>query len=227
MLQQTQVSRVITYYSNWVRRWPTIQHLARASRAEVLEAWMGLGYNTRAVRLHQAAKTIVSAFDGDVLGAMQHYHDIRGVGRYTAHAVQIFATNANLVAVDTNIRRIFIKEFYLPESVPDQQLWQLAERCLPKGNSRTWHNALMDYGALHMTAKTTGIKPKTSQSRFSGSDRQIRAAILRMVLKQDCSFKELQRQLNVDPQRLDTILGSLSKEQLILRKNTMIALHPD
>ncbi len=64
MLQQTQVNRVLMYYEKWITRWPTIDALASSSLAEVLHAWIGLGYNTRAVNLHKAARKIVAEFDG-------------------------------------------------------------------------------------------------------------------------------------------------------------------
>ncbi len=191
MLQQTQVNRVILYYEKWIDKWPTVKALASASLTEILHMWIGLGYNTRAINLHKAARKIVTDFGGDVLEAMNQYQEIPGVGRYTSQAVQIFSTNADLVTVDTNIRRIFIKEFNLSEKITDKELWILAEKCLPKGKSRCWHNALMDYGALHLTAHKTGIKPKTQQSRFEGSNRQIRANILRCLLTEKMSLSEL------------------------------------
>lgn len=218
MLQQTQVSRVIQYYERWIARWPTIDTLASASKAEVLQAWMGLGYNNRAVNLHKAARLIVNRFDSDVGDAMNQYKDIPGVGRYTSQAVQIFSTNADRVTVDTNIRRIFIKEFNLPETISDRDLWALAQRCLPPGKSRDWHNALMDYGALVLTARRTGIKPKTTQTRFTGSDRQIRARIIRMLLQNDESLDTLSRALSVDHSRLSRILDKLLSEKLITKK---------
>lgn len=218
MLQQTQVSRVIQYYERWIARWPTIDTLASTSKAEVLQAWMGLGYNNRAVNLHKAARLIVNRFDSDVGDAMNQYKDIPGVGRYTSQAVQIFSTNADRVTVDTNIRRIFIKEFNLPETISDRDLWALAQRCLPPGKSRDWHNALMDYGALVLTARRTGIKPKTTQTRFTGSDRQIRARIIRMLLQNDESLDTLSRALSVDHSRLSRILDKLLSEKLITKK---------
>jgi len=216
MLQQTQVSRVITFYQQWINRWPTIQYLAKASRTEVLKAWMGLGYNTRALRLHDAVNTIVSDYDGNVLEAMKHYQQIPGVGKYTAHAVQIFSSNADLVTVDTNIRRIFIAEFHLPESISDKDLWMLAKHCLPKGRSRDWHNALMDYGALHLTSQKTGIKPKTRQTSFEGSDRQLRAQIIRLLLNHPASMKDLNKRFDVDQSRLKKILQKMIHEQIII-----------
>ncbi len=225
MLQQTQVNRVILYYEKWITRWPDIHALASASLAEVLQAWMGLGYNTRAINLHKAARKIVTEFDNDVLEAMKQYKEIPGVGRYTLQAVQIFSTNADLVTVDTNIRRIFIKEFNLPEKVSDKELWKLAEKCLPIGKSRDWHNALMDYGALHLTSQKTGIKPKTQQSRFEGSDRQIRARILRCLLNDTMSLSELKKTFRIEQKRLRRILDKMVTEKIIVNKNNSYQLN--
>jgi A/G-specific adenine glycosylase len=225
MLQQTQVNRVISYYINWIRRWPTIQDLASVKRTEVLKAWMGLGYNTRAVNLHKAAQKIVDSFHGDVLNAMKQFKVIPGVGLYTSQAVLIFSTNTDLVTVDTNIRRIFITEFHLPEKIADKELWELAEQCLPKGKSRDWHNALMDYGALYLTAQKTGIKPKTQQSRFEGSDRQIRARIIRSLLTENMSLSDLEKTLNVERIRLKQILEKMMNEKLIVQKSNVYLLY--
>lgn len=224
MLQQTQVTRVIQYYKRWIARWPTIDALASASRTEVLQEWMGLGYNTRAVNLHKAAGIIVSQFQGNVLDAMNHYSAIPGVGKYTSQAVQIFSTNADLVTVDTNIRRILIKEFSLPETISDTDLWMLADRCLPRGNSRDWHNALMDYGALVLTAQKTGIKPKTTQPPFKGSDRQIRAKILRMLLQNDATLSTLSNALHVEQPRLSEIIEKMIHEEIIVKKRHQYSL---
>jgi A/G-specific adenine glycosylase len=225
MLQQTQVNRVILYYEKWIARWPDIHALASASLAEVLQAWMGLGYNTRAINLHKAARKIVIEFDSNVLEAMKQYKEIPGVGRYTSQAVQIFSTNADLVTIDTNIRRIFIKEFHLPKEVSDKELWRLAEQCLPKGKSRKWHNALMDYGALFLTAQKTGIKPKTQQSRFEGSDRQIRARILRCLLNDTMSLSELKKTFRIEQKRLRRILDKMVTEKIIVNKNNSYQLN--
>jgi A/G-specific adenine glycosylase len=225
MLQQTQVNRVILYYEKWIAKWPTIHDLSVVPIAEVLQMWMGLGYNTRAVNLHKAARKIVTEFDNDVIEAMKQYKEIPGVGRYTSQAVQIFSTNADLVTVDTNIRRIFIKEFNLSEKISDKELWLLAERCLPIGKSRVWHNALMDYGALHLTSKKTGIKPKTQQSRFEGSDRQIRAKILRYLLKETMSLSELEKTFGIEQMRLKRILGKMVTEKIIVNKNNLFKLN--
>lgn len=215
MLQQTQVDRVKEYFVRWTKRWPTVQALAKARREDVLKEWMGLGYNSRAINLHKAAQKMVEEFDGDVLKAVENYKKVPGVGPYTSAAVRIFADNKDVVTVDTNIRRILIHEFRLQESVSDAELWKLAEKCLPKGRSRDWHNALMDYGSSILTSRKTGIKPKTQQSAFEGSDRQIRARILRYVLaKQRASFADLNT-VALDGARLERILGKLVGEGVL------------
>ena len=218
MLQQTQVTRVVTYFNKWILQWPTIIDLANAPRTEVLKAWMGLGYNTRAIRLHQAAEIIEKQYNGDVLKAISNYKEIPGIGPYTSKAVQIFSANKDLVTVDTNIRRILIHEFHLPEDISEKSLWELAERCLVKGKSRQWHNALMDYGALVLTSKKTGISPKTKQSRFEGSDRQIRAQILRKLLHTSQLKQELIDEFKIDRERLQSILDKMVKEELLIVK---------
>ena len=223
MLQQTQVDRVIEYYTRWLRLWPTIKDLAATPRSSVLKEWMGLGYNNRAVRLHEACKAISARFNCDVLEALQHHKELPGIGPYTMSAVRIFSANEDIVTVDTNIRRILIHEFGLAEKTSDRELWQVAERCLPKGRSCEWHNALMDYGALHLTSRRTGIKPKTRQSRFEGSDRQVRARILRFLLT-DAGKKAYPAEAlgeaagsGVERERLACILDGMAKDGLVAK----------
>jgi len=220
MLQQTQVDRVIPFYTSWIKRWKTAKSLAKADRREVLKQWMGLGYNNRAIRLQNAAQVIVKEYKGDVLKGMEDHKNVPGVGPYTSSAVRIFSGNQDIVAVDTNIRRILIHEFKLSESVSDAELQDLAEKCLPKGKSRDWHNALMDYGAMLMTARKTGIAPKTKQSVFEGSDRQIRARIVRMLLKEEqMTLQQLREKTKTEPERLERILLTLIRDELINQKN--------
>jgi len=215
MLQQTQVSRVVEYYTKWMNSWPTVKALAQEEYKNVLQAWMGLGYNRRAMYLHNTAKIIVDDFDGDVLTAVNHYEKLPGIGLYTSKAIQIFSANSDIATVDTNIRRILISEFDLDETVSDEDLFSLAQLCLPMGKSRDWHNALMDYGAMYLTSRKTGIKPKTQQSTFQGSDRQIRGRILRLLLHEEQSFYQLQEHLQVNDTRLNTILDKMIHEKTI------------
>lgn len=217
MLQQTQVDRVVPRYRNWLEKWPSVESLAGASRTEVLKEWMGLGYNSRAVRLHETAKVIVDQFNGNVLEALENHRQLPGIGPYTARAVEIFSANKDSAAVDTNIRRILIHEFSL-KNPSDHELQSLAEVCLPRGRSRDWHNALMDYGSLVVTSRRTGIAPKTKQSRFEGSDRQVRAKVLRLLLDKQASFEELHKKTDAGD-RLRKILEQMVKEDLLVVKD--------
>jgi A/G-specific adenine glycosylase len=225
MLQQTQVSRVIDYYTTWLKTWPTIQHLAQANFKDVLQAWMGLGYNTRGINLHKASKIIVQHYNADVIAAMDEYKKIPGVGKYTSQAVKIFSTNADIVTVDTNIRRIFIHEFDLSQDISDSELWSIAQHCLPKGKSRQWHNALMDYGAMYLTSKKTGISPKTKQSTFEGSDRQIRAQILRDLLNTPLTIHDLTQHYDHTTDRLLKILEKMKKQGIIKKEKEKYLLN--
>lgn len=218
MLQQTHVDRVIPFYTTWIRKWPTIHDLAAAPRTDVLKAWLGLGYNNRAIRLHDLAKKVSNDYNGDLLTALDQ-EKLPGIGSYTKRAIAIFAMNKDLIAIDTNIRRILIHEFNFLHSITDQELEDVAMQCLPKGKSREWHNALMDYGATVLTSRKTGIKPKTTQSKFEGSDRQIRAQILRYLLTTQAMppIQKLQTHFKkISPSRLHHILTRMEKDGLLV-----------
>ena len=94
-----------------------------------------------------------------------------------------FAYNQDVAVIDTNIRRIMIHEFGLPHDASKELLRDVVLQTLPKGQSRIWYNALMDYGALELTSRKTDIRPLTKQSKFHGSTRQVRAGIVRSILQ--------------------------------------------
>lgn len=179
MLQQTQAERVVEKYLTWLERFPDIPSLAGASLKEVLSYWSGLGYNARGQRLHRCAKVIVSEYAGVVPSEPEKLIDLPGIGIYTSRSIPIFADNLDIATVDTNIRRILIHELGLSESSGAAEFLSVAEAVLPQGRSRDWHNALMDYGALYLTGKKTGIRPLTKQSKFKGSTRWYRGRIVK------------------------------------------------
>jgi A/G-specific adenine glycosylase len=137
MLQQTQVARVVPRYLEWVERWPTAAALAAATRAEVLAAWVGLGYNRRAVALHEAARAVARD------GWPADLRILPGVGPYTAAAVASFAFGAPVAAVDTNARRVAAR---LGHGPPDA--------LLPPERAADWNQAAMELGATVCTART-------------------------------------------------------------------------
>jgi A/G-specific adenine glycosylase len=137
MLQQTQVARVVPRYLEWLARWPDVTALAAASRAEVLGAWVGLGYNRRALTLHAAAVAVARD------GWPADLRSLPGVGPYTAAAVASFAFGAQVAAVDTNVRRVSDR---LGHGAPAE--------LLPAGRAAEWNQAAMDLGATVCTART-------------------------------------------------------------------------
>src|SRR3954470_16171800 len=136
MLQQTQVARVVPRYVEWLLRWPDAAALPAASRCEVLAAWVGLGYNRRAVALHEAARTVARD------GWPSDLRTLPGVGPYTAAAVASFAFGAEVAAVDTNVRRVASR---LGHGSP--------EALLAPGRAAEWNQAAMELGATVCTAR--------------------------------------------------------------------------
>ncbi len=182
MLQQTQAERVVEKFLAWLERFPDIRSLANASLKDVLASWSGLGYNARGQRLQRCAKIIDSEYAGVVPSLQEKLIGLPGIGFYTSRSIPIFADNLDIATVDTNIRRIYIHEFGLPEIIKPGELLSLAEEILPAGRSRDWHNALMDYGALFLTGRKTGVRPVTRQSKFKGSKRWYRGRIVKALV---------------------------------------------
>jgi A/G-specific adenine glycosylase len=160
MLQQTQVERVLPKYRQFLERFPTLAALAEAPRAEVIRAWAGLGYNLRAVRLHEIARQAVEGYGGALPPTLDGLLSLKGIGRYTAGAVACFAFGQPVVTVDTNIRRVLWRLFRGIEPVPwpggeraAREALALAEWALPPERAYDWQQALMDLGATICTSR--------------------------------------------------------------------------
>jgi A/G-specific adenine glycosylase len=219
MLQQTQVDRVIPKYEEWLKAFKSPSALATAPLARVLELWSGLGYNSRAKRLQDACKIITEQYDGVVPDNHEELIKLPGIGPYTARSILIFADNQDLATVDTNIRRILIHELKLQENISDKELFKIAEEQLPKGRSRDWHNALMDYGATLLTARKSGIKPKAKQSPFKESRRYYRGQIIKHLTKNDALTPAQTKKLFPDCKHdLKIILEELCEEGLLQKQ---------
>lgn len=222
MLQQTQVDRVLPKYKAFLKVFPTWKKLAEAPLGEVLQLWQGLGYNRRAKMLHNCAKEIISTYRGVYPSTYQESLKLPGVGPYTAGAVQAFAFNQPVVIVETNIRIVFIHHFFNDSTdVTDTEILLLVEKTLDMENPREWYWGLMDYGSfLKKEHKGLNSKSKhyTKQSKFSGSDRQIRGAIVRTLAegKRTYSRNALLRKLsNFEDIRVDVQLEKLLEEGLV------------
>ena len=165
MLQQTQVPRVMVTFQSFIGKFPTLPDLARATNKEVIIAWRGMGYNSRALRLRDAAKTIVEKFDGVFPSNFDDLRSIKGIGAYTAGAIRNFAFGIPAPCVDTNIRRVLHRTFVGPENADgtwekdDTWLTELAGEVLEVALSeqgrttQDWHAALMDFGSLVQTKR--------------------------------------------------------------------------
>ena len=158
MLQQTQVSRVESYYHRFLKRFPSIPDLAKASPTRVREAWQGLGYYRRADHLHQLAVQVMSDYAGRIPDDLAALRTLPGVGRYTAGAILSFAFEQPAPAVDTNVARV-IRRAFLPRAgqgaKPHRRIWEIAARILPRSGDRAWafNQAIMELGALVCTAR--------------------------------------------------------------------------
>jgi A/G-specific adenine glycosylase len=222
MLQQTQAERVVGKFAAWMERFPDTATLSSASLKEVLALWSGLGYNSRGQRLHICARKIMEHFEGIIPSTPVALKSLPGIGEYTCRSIPIFADNLDLAAVDTNIRRIIIHEFALPEDTPKPKIQTLAEQLLPEGRSRDWHNALMDYGALHLTSRKTGIRPLSTQSKFHGSRRWYRGRLLKeLVSSEFLFFEELEEKYGSCPWGLQEIIDDLISDGLVCEIDNM------
>lgn len=185
MLQQTQVSRVLEKYPEFLKAFPTLEDLAHAPAADVVRAWQGMGYNRRALALHRAAREIVLRLRGRVPRDPKTLEDLPGIGPYTARAVCIFAFNRPEVCIETNIRRVYIHHFFpQARNISDKKLLPLIEATLGRKDPRTWYWALMDYGtvlARRIPNPNRKSRHYARQGAFEGSLRQVRGAILQVL----------------------------------------------
>jgi A/G-specific adenine glycosylase len=181
MLQQTQVARVVPRYLDWLERWPTAPALARASTADVIRAWQGLGYNRRAVNLHRAAQHIAAK------GWPEDPTELPGVGSYTAQAIRRFAFGEPVVPEDTNVRRVLERTGadFGPESA--QALMDLGATVCVARVPRCGECPL----AGDCPSRGRRYEPLRKQSRFEGSFRQRRARALRLVAARPRALVEL------------------------------------
>lgn len=223
MAQQTQVARVVAYYERWLQRWPTPAALAAARPADVLAAWVGLGYNRRALRLRQAAAVVVR--DGWPRTAAG-LRSLPGVGTYTAAAVASFAFGEAIAAVDTNVRRVASR---LRVDPPD---------LLPSSRHTDWNQAMMELGAVFCTARAPRCDGcpagrwcpsrgavadapralRASGQRFEDSDRWARGRVVAAL----AAGEGLPHP--IEPARLERVLAALERDGLIERDGSWVGL---
>ncbi|WP_051472167.1 A/G-specific adenine glycosylase [Patulibacter minatonensis] len=228
MLQQTQVARVVPRFEDWLDRWPTAEALAAADRRDVLAAWVGLGYNSRAVRL-QAACVVVAreGWPGDAKGLRA----LPGIGPYTAAAVASFAFGERVAAVDTNVVRISER---LGLGEPDD--------LLPDDDrAPTWNQAAMELGATVCRARAADcprcpaarwcrsagrvvVPPRAAggtRPRFEDTDRFVRGRIV-AALASGGDWPD-----HLEPVRLERAIDGLVRDGLVVRTAAGVELRED
>ncbi|MCA9487174.1 MAG: Fe-S cluster assembly protein HesB [Candidatus Woesearchaeota archaeon] len=222
MLQQTQTTRVQTYYNIFLKEFPKLPNLAFCPKDKLLRLWQGLGYNNRVLRLQTCCKEILEKqktnpifFTEKEIPKEEELLKLSGIGPYTARAILAFAYNQEVPVIDTNIRRILLSKLALPIDTKTPELEYYAKELIPKGRSRIWHNAVMDYAALELTARKSGISPLTKQSKFEGSTRQIRSIILKHLLENKSEKKEKLYKLLPQREDLQEILMKMEKDKLL------------
>lgn len=223
MLQQTQVDRVIPKFENFIKRFPDVHALAEASLQEVLAEWSGLGYNRRGMWLHEAAKTIAGKFDGSIPKTIEELTALKGIGHNTAAAVLVYAFDRPEIFVETNIRTVYIHEFFSDvDDVHDKDIIDLLEKTLDKKNPRKWYWALMDYG-VYLKREHGNLSRKSKhyakQSKFEGSNRQLRGAILKELTEEPATIEGLEGKLlqEGDERPFTEILEALVEEGFIVK----------
>lgn len=225
MLQQTQVERVVLHYERFLAAFPTVDRLAGADFAEVARLWSGLGYNTRAKRLHETARVVaVTGWPGTA----EELASLPGVGRYTAAAVAAFAFGERIAAVDTNLRRVLSR--WHGEALSGNALATAATNDLAD-DAASWNQAMMDLGATMCRPRNPGCdecpvaawcagpdtyEPPRPQPRFEGSLRQIRGAVVRRLVLGPGSFEDLVTHSGFDADLVGEALAGLVEDGLVV-----------
>lgn len=242
MLQQTQAQRVREPYRAMIERFDTPASMAVADQAEVIRLWSGLGYNSRAIRLHRCAQEIVRLFEGHVPNSEEALLRLPGIGPYTARAVLVFAFERDLCVLDTNVSRVLAR-CVAGEQLSRRQAQTLADALVEPGRAWTLNQALLDHGASFCQAKpqcsacplrrkcawakagfgepdpaaVSALAP-TKQTPFAGSLRQVRGRLLALARDGDLTTAVLEALiLDFDVERVQRALSDLEREGFITK----------
>ena len=234
--QQTQIERADEFYKKFIRKYPTPKDMAKDSKKEVLKLWSGLGYNNRAIRLHESSK-ILSKYSFDEL--YPDFTILPGVGPYTNSAILSFAYEKKIIAVDTNIKRI-IKRFFRTDNV-DIFLEKNTDLLLKNFNSRDFNQGLMDLGStlctsrnpkceicpLELSCKKYIVQEIKTSKKFEGSMRQKRGRILKiLLLEKGVTMALLSKELEMTSKVTEKVVESLMKDGLIsISRNKVIVIN--
>jgi A/G-specific adenine glycosylase len=229
MLQQTQVRRVLEKYGNFIAQFPHFASLAKAPLQMILSKWQGLGYNRRAISLKKISQKVLNEFNGTLPSSVETLMTFPGIGKATAGAVAAFAYYQPTVFIETNIRRVYIHQFFEDkENITDSEILPLVQKTLDTSNPREWYYALMDYGVMIRKKYENPNKRSahySKQSPFEGSNRQIRGMILRLLIRESAVSKsEIAQKIHKDVKKTETMLLHLVNEGFIKRKGNSFSL---
>ncbi len=224
MLQQTQTTRVREKFPEFIKAFPSLKSLAEASPAEVLKLWSGLGYNRRAIFLHNSAKIIRDSYRGRVPFERELLLSLPGIGAGTVSAIRVFAYNLPDVIIETNIRTVY-RKFFFPKdtNISDSSIAPLMEMTMDTANPREWYYALTDYGVFlkqngyQVNSVFKGYRPQT---KFQGSRRQVRGEVLRILITEGKISKRkmslrMQSEFSRSSDEILSICMELEKDGLI------------
>ena len=227
--QQTQLNRANNYYEKFIKIFPTPKEMSIATKKEILSLWSGLGYNSRALRLHETSKILSKNSFSSIY---PNFDILPGVGKYTKNAILSFAYKEKVIAQDTNVIRIFTRFFGIKD--PKSFIEENEKFILKNIQSRKFNQALMDFGSkicrsknplcniclLEPNCKKFFQDTKYVQPTFKGSDREIRGKIIKYLINnENVEISTLNKTLKINGSKINPIINKLADEGMVNIKN--------
>ena len=234
--QQTQIDRANTYYQKFIKKFPTPESMSQSSLKTILKMWSGLGYNNRAIRLHESSKLIAEKGFKNIY---PNFESLPGVGQYTKNAILSFAYGDKVLALDTNLERVLTRYFAI-DSTKDY-VKKYSGFLLAGVKSRDLNQALMDLGSSICTSSNPKcdicplekkcekyiLKSKISIEKFKGSNRELRGKIIKILLvENEIAIKEIVDKTSEDEEKIINAINGLKGDGLLkIRKNNIIEIN--
>ena len=227
--QQTQLQRANKYYDKFILEYPNPKKMAQDSKRRILKLWSGLGYNNRAIRLHESAKILREKSFNDLY---PDFKQLPGVGDYTNSALLSFAYGEKVIATDVNIKRV-IGRYFKKDSV-DKFIKNNTKELLYRFNSRDFNQALMDLGSKICTNRNPKCticpleqecmkyinEESKKQEPFKNSNRKKRGQIVNILINTEkVHSSELAKKLNIEENKLNKLLKDLERDGVLYISN--------